>query len=84
MVRLSICDMCKHLWQGREDAACPAFPEGRKSFDEHFPCADEECGNGVHFEPNDESKHLWDAQMYKNFSRNTPEELEFEVVVGNV
>lgn len=84
MVRISICGTCKHLWPDREDNACPAFPEGRKNFDDLFPYADEECGNGVRFEPNEESKGSWTAQMYKNFSRPTPDELEWEVVVGNI
>ena len=82
MVRLSICDMCKHLWPDRTDAACPAFPEGRRTFEEHFPPVNQSCGNGVRFEPNEESKHLWDEQMYKAFSRPTEEDLEWEVSVG--
>lgn len=81
MVAISICDMCKHLWRDKPDNACPAYPEGR-SFDECFPYADEECGNGYRFEPSADVKHLWDAQTYKNFSRPSPEDMEWEVCIG--
>lgn len=78
MVRISICDMCKHLWSERGDRACPAFPDG-KEYEDNFPYANEVCGNGFRFEPTEEAKHLWDEQMYKNFSRPTPEDLGWSV-----
>ncbi len=74
--------MCKHLLTESDNNACSAYPNGR-TFDELFPYADEECGNGVRFEPNEKSKHLWDERMYFNFSRPTPEDLQWEVCVGD-
>lgn len=81
MIAISICDMCRHLWKDKPHHACPVYPEGR-TFKECFPYADEECGNGYKFEPDDKSRDLWDEQMYKNFSRPSPEDLEWEVSVG--
>ncbi len=81
MIRISICGMCKHFYGNSQTFACPAFPNGRKG-DDCYPYADQECGNGYHFEPNQETAYLWDENMYKCFSRIKDDPPMKDIIIG--
>lgn len=80
MVKISICGMCIHNYDEKKQLSCPAFPDGRTNYEDLFPYADVECGNGVMFSPKPEFKSIWDKSMYECFSKNVEHD-DFEIVV---
>ncbi|MBR0342265.1 MAG: hypothetical protein IJH64_08475 [Oscillospiraceae bacterium] len=80
MVEVSICGMCKYYQGPEKNHACAAFPNGRDNYDELFPFADVECGNGYHFAPKPELEDFCCERVMRRFYKNTIHD-DFEIVV---